>query len=197
VGREQGYAARRRWLPDLVWPTMTPDEASVQVTRRLLRTWAPARPHDVAHTLGARVSDARGWLDALADETVEVRFHGLDGHLVLRDDLDALRDAQPTGLARLLPAFDTQMMTHAWKEPLLTDPAEKTRVWDKAARVHPTVIRDGRFVATWGHEVKRRALHITARPMAGAEAPEVAASVAAAVARDGQALAAHLGVSLA
>jgi hypothetical protein len=195
-GREQAYAARRWWLPDLPWPTLAPDEASIEVCRRYLAIWAPARPHDVAHYLGARVGDVRAWLHALRDHTTEVTLDGAPGHLALTADLPALSEPPPTDPhawpARLLPAYDTQMMSHANKDPLLADAADRPRVWAKAAVVAPTILHRGRFVATWAHKAKRGGVDIQPSPLTGGDGPDVARAIAAAVARDGAALAAHL-----
>jgi len=197
LGREQGYAARNSWVPGAPWPEMTPQEAAVEVTRRYLRAWGPARVHDAAHYMGARITDARTWFEALADLTQEVTMDGMPGHFVLREDVEMLCASPPTAHdvwpARLLPAYDTQMMSHANKDPLLADPAERPRVWAKAARVDPTVFHRGRFVAIWAHAVTRKRLQIKVDALKGAEAPAVAAAMEAALRADGEALARHLG----
>jgi hypothetical protein len=195
VGREQGYAARSWWLPDLAWPSMNATDACVEVVRRYLRTWGPARPQDVAHYLGARVTDVRGWLDALRDEVVEVKVEGAAGWLAHVLDVETLQQAAPSPDStvwptRLLPAYDTQMMSHAAKEYVVTHEPDRPRVWGKAAIVNATVIHRGRFVATWKHKVTRKAVEYEPEPLTG-HAPELAQS---AWAFDGRAFARHVGL---
>lgn len=195
AGREQAYAARRAWVPDLVWRAWDPEAACVEVARRYLAAWGPARPQDLAHYVGARVSDAKRWCEALADATVPVSVDGLPGHLALRADLDALAAPVPEGEAwpaRLLPAFDTQMMSHAHKDPLLAKSEDRPKVWAKAAQVNPTVFHRGRFQAVWKHEAKRKAVHLKVEPLSSSEA--VWSEVEAGLQADGARLAKHLGV---
>jgi hypothetical protein len=196
VGREQAYAARTWWMPDLVWTTLTPEEASIEVTLRYVRAWGPARAHDVAHYLGANVRDARRWLEALRDVLLPVTVDGLADHWIHRDDREALLEPAPDDdaawPARLLPAYDTQMMSHATKQFVLPHEPDRKRVWDKAAIVNPTLLYRGRFVATWKHTVKGKALAHEVAPLSDAPA---AALHPDALSPDLQRLRAHLGIA--
>jgi hypothetical protein len=198
LGREQAYVARRVWIPDALWRTLDTDAACVEVVRRYLGTWAPARPHDIAHYLGARITDVRRWIHTLSDELLPVTFHDLDGHYILARDRDCfLPGAFPVAPARLLPAYDTQMMTHAWKDPLLANAEDRTRIWDKAAIVRPTILHNGQFVATWSHKVIGRKLRIEIEELTGRGTPAIRQAIAAAVEHDGAAFAAHMGTAIA
>jgi hypothetical protein len=192
VGREQAYAARSWWTPGLVWNPGSPEQECINVVRRYLQTWAPARVHDIAHFLGANVSDVRRWVAALRDETVTTTLEGLPDHLVLRSDVAELQELADVGHddepVRLIPAYDTQMMSHGNKDLVLADPALRPLVWAKAATVNATLFVDGRFVGTWKHDIKRKQLHIELRPFGRLNDLE------ARVYADAKSLAAHLGV---
>jgi hypothetical protein len=172
-GREQAYAARRWWLPGLAWPELTPQAAAIALTRRYLGTWGPASVHDVAHYFGANVSMARTWVAALEGEltTVMLAEPGAEPLplLALTTDLDDLMAAPPRAEdawpARLLPAYDTQMMTHANKDFVVPDAALRPRVWGKASLVNPTVLHRGRFVGTWKHKVRAAAVDLELEPL--------------------------------
>lgn len=201
IGREQAYVARRWWLPTAPWPDLTPTQAAIALVRRYLQVWGPARVQDAAHYFGARITETRTWFAALHDELVPLQMDGVPDHYVLRDDLEALCQAPPNDHAawpaRLLPAYDTQMMTHANKDPLLHSAEDRKRVWDKAAIVNPTVFHRGRFVATWKHAVVRKHVQVTHDALSGSDHPAVASQIDQALRRDGAALAQHLGLPLA
>jgi len=194
VGREQGYAARRTWVPQAPWPEMTPEDASREVVRRYVRAWGPARVQDIAHFLGARVGDVRTWVEPLRDECEEISVEGLGGHLIFRDDLERLNETPTEWSARLLPAYDTQMMSHANKDPLLREAEDRPRVWAKSAVVKPTIMHRGQFVATWSHKATKKALSFEVDPLTGSEEQHVQRAIQEAIEQDGAALARHLGI---
>lgn len=192
VGREQAYAARSWWTPNLAWNPGSPEQECVNVVRRYLQTWAPARVHDIAHFLGANVSDVRRWVAALGDETITVTLEAWPDHLMLRRDVAEMQElaggphhSEPI---RLIPAYDTQMMSHGNKDLVLSDPSLRPLVWAKAATVNPTLFVDGRFVGTWKHEIKRKQLYIELRPFG--RIPDLEDRIQA----DAKSLASHLGV---
>jgi hypothetical protein len=195
VGREQGYAARKTWVPNALWPEMTAEAAAREVVRRYLQVWAPARVQDIAHFLGARVSDVRRWVEPIQDELLEIDVEGLKGHLIFRVDFDRLLEPPAEWPARLLPAFDTQMMSHANKEPVLKNSADQPQVWGKSAIVRPTIMFRGQFVATWAHKATKRAVTFEVTPLTGADDKVVESAIAQAVAEDGARFTRHLGVS--
>ena len=176
-GREQAYAARTWWLPRLAWPTMEPEAAAIVLARRYLATWGPATVHDLAHYFGANVSTARTWVAALEGELTPVTIPGPGVDFVNawalsvdRDELVVEPPTESSGLlaawpARLLPAYDTQMMTHANKDFVVPDPALRPKVWAKAATVNATVLHRGRFVGTWKHKVRAKAVDLELAPL--------------------------------
>jgi hypothetical protein len=195
IGREQGYAARSWWVPQAPWPELTPEAACVEVVRRYLQRWAPARPQDIAHFLGANVRDVRRWLAPLADQTAEVTLACVPEHVVLQADLVDLTATPPVDddqwPARLLPAYDTQMMTHGNKDFVVPNPEHRPKIWDKAAIVNATVLYRGQFVATWQQALSKRKVQVTITPLPGVAQPPRAHLQA-----EAERLASHLGLDV-
>ncbi|HVS16607.1 MAG TPA: winged helix DNA-binding domain-containing protein [Thermoanaerobaculia bacterium] len=195
VGKEQGYAAREHWFADLEWPALAPRHAAVSLARRYLAANAPATPQDVAHFFNARVGAAREWLAALeaGGELVEVRCGDRDGLVALVADAAELRRAPPRGAgdwpARLLPLWDTLLMSHADKSWTVPEESERPLVWRKAAMVSSVVLARGRVVGTWRQKARSRRLEVTVSPLAG-----WTRRLETGVRRDAEGVARHLGL---
>lgn len=191
IGREQGYVSRKKWVPGAKWPDITPEDAAIEVVRRYLKTWGPARVQDIAHFLGARITDTRRWVEPIRDQLVELEIEGLGGHLMFKEDAECLQATPDSWPARLLPAYDTQMMTHANKEPLLKNSDDQPRVWAKSAVVKPTIFFKGQFVAVWSHKATKRAVSLDFEPLTGVDGG-VGREIKEALKRDGAELERHL-----
>jgi hypothetical protein len=134
---------RWRGLPDL-------DAAGEHAVTAYLRTYGPATPDHVHHWLGDGLSAGRrridGWLSGLAERqvTVEVDVEGTTA-LVLADDLEDLRAAEPSDAVRLLPGHDQWVMAPGTKDEHLTPPARR----EAATRKANLVLADGVVRGTW------------------------------------------------
>lgn len=172
-GSENTYVHRSRWDDVLSWPDdVTPEAASAQATCRYLSVFGPSSVADIAHHLGARISDVKRWTPTIQHQLIEVRVPELDASplLALREDADMLHAAKipeddAEWPARLLPAYDTMLMAHKNKRAILPDAAEEPLVWRKAAVVMPVVIDRGQISAHWSHTVKRDRLDVAITPM--------------------------------
>ncbi|MDX1502225.1 MAG: crosslink repair DNA glycosylase YcaQ family protein [Thermoanaerobaculia bacterium] len=188
VGAEQLYVPRKLWFPDLDWPARAePEEAARRLARRYLAVHGPAAPADAAHHFGAKVADARLWLDQPG--VVPVACGERRGLLALEEDLDELA-LDPPGdgwPVRLLPQWDTHLMRHKDKSWLLERPDEAPEVWRKAANVLPAVLARGRIVATWAYRSTTRKVVLSVSPLSGWRAAHRQA-----VESEARALAAHL-----
>ena len=196
TGKEQSYAARKAWHPELNWPSRPPSafEAATALAQRYLATYGPATPKDVAHFFHARVTDARKWLAEFESDLVAVRCRDRKDLVALKDDVDDLAAKPPAGPkdwpVRLLPLYDTLLMAHAdksWTVPLET---ERTLIWRKAAYVAAIVLDRGRAVATWSQRKRSRRIEIEISPLSGWRKSKHLAPVR----REANALAVHLGV---
>ncbi len=195
AGREQAYAHRDLHLGHVEPVEASPEEAAAEITRRYLSVFGPAHPRDVAHYVGACVGDCRKWMKLLDGELVACKCDGKKGLVALARDADELRrtpsqvgDDWP---ARMLPGYDTMLMTHKDKRWILPDADEEPLVWKKAAAVAPTIIAEGQIVATWSHNKRTHEVDVEVTPLGGWRA-----SLRDEVEREAQEFAAHLGLEL-
>lgn len=191
VGSENSYAHRSLWHPELPWPELTPEDACISATRRYLAAFGPSSAADIAHYMGARISDVKKWLPKMQAELIEVKAEDKAGLWALSEDLDDLTIPLEHWPARLLPGYDTMLMTHKDKRIILPDAAEEKLVWRKAAVVMPVVLHQGQIVATWAHKQTKTKLNVEITPMSAWDA-----SIIPDVESDALRFAEHLSVSL-
>jgi hypothetical protein len=108
-------------------------------------------------------------LASLADETTEVDVDGTKA-LVLTDDLEELRAAEPLEVTRLLPAFDPWVIGAARHPPLMPS-GDVRRIFRPQGWVSPTLLVDGRIAGTWRHERKGQRLVVELEPFGRLAAP--------------------------
>ena len=190
-GREQGYAHRDLWWPQVTWEEMSEETANQEVIRRYLGIFGPSSIQDVAHYIGSRVSDARAWMKGMSDEVFECTQGEHKKLLALKEDREALQETPSDWPARLLPAYDTMLMTHKNKRWILPDDSEEKLIWKKAAVVVATVIDRGQIVATWSHNKRSKEVDITVTPLGG-----WSDDARDDLETDAQAFAGHLGLEL-
>jgi hypothetical protein len=120
---------------------------------------------------------------------VEVRVDGADGWL-LAEHLDEARAARPSGLVRLLPAFDHYVVAAPRDGQAGPDAANRSRVYRPQGWLSPVVLVDGRIAGVWRHERAGSALRVAVEPFEAISAP-----VRAGVEAEAERLAAFLGGS--
>ena len=127
-GGKPTFVLRDDWLGTGL-PRLPREEAVTQLARRYARAFGPAEPEDFAAWSGLPLRDARsGWPKTASEPTA-----------------DASPDPPVT---RLLPAFDTYLLGYRSRD--FAVPAEHARkVWPGGGIVRPTVVENGRGVATW------------------------------------------------
>lgn len=196
IGAEQAYAARSVWFPKLAWDDIEPLDAAVALTRRYLSVNGPATARDLAHFFGARVKEARTWMEALEDggEVLEVECGERKGLRILGSDADALANAPLRAKAdwptRLLPQWDTYLMGHADKTWTVPESADQKRVWRKSAVVAACVVSRGRAVAEWQFETRKDRLEVELLPLS-----TWTRTLLPDVKREAHTVAAHLGLA--
>jgi hypothetical protein len=100
-GQRVRFARPDQWLGR--WKPVGTDEATLEVARRYLTRYGPASREALARWFGMpSPAEAGRWLKRLGDEAVAFE----DGTYLLAADVEALSAAEPTGVVRLLPAFD-------------------------------------------------------------------------------------------
>ncbi len=166
VDGEQSYDQRRLRFAGLEWPEVSAAVAGRRLVGDYLSANAPATVKDVAHFFGARVGQARELVALLEEELVPVECGGRPGLLARRRDVtDLTRPAPGRWPPRLLPRFDTLLMSHGDKSWTVPEEEERAAVWAKAAQVNATVLHRGRLVATWSHTADDQSVRIEVRPL--------------------------------
>lgn len=119
------------------------DAALTELAVRHLRSHGPAAPGDLGFWSGIRTGDANLAWRAIADRLVEVE--------TTRGKRWVLRSKQnpaPTGIVRLLPAFDEYLL--GWKDrDLAVLAGHRAKINRGGGWLHPVVFVDGQLVATW------------------------------------------------
>lgn len=171
IGREMSYFHRRRvWSGE--WPEHEPEEASIEVVRRYLGVFGPATVQDIAHYLGARVGDVRPWVDSLAKELVTCRHPERGESLLLDRDVECLRSSVGEWPLRLLPAYDTMLMSHKDKRWILPQAELEAMVWKKAAVVAAPVLVRGQIAGTWTYKKTKKKVDIAVETFPGTRLSE-------------------------
>jgi hypothetical protein len=143
------------------WKEMDEHEALLEVCRRFLRTYGPARPVDFQEWIGGRGLDARGLFDELASELEQL---DIDGHraYVLADD-----GVFPASLpsVRLLPEYDVYAMGFRERERLVPEAIKEQVASHRGRYEGPAGVRflliEGQLAGLW--ERKRRGKQIELR----------------------------------
>jgi hypothetical protein len=161
-GRSVRFTRPDRWIDG--WERADPDEAADAVTRRYLSAYGPATREAYARWLGTPSAAHAGRLLArLGDDIEETELEG-DHVWVLAADLDELRAAEPEGVVRLLPAFDTYVVAAPRDAPAVLDPALRDRVYRPQGWLSPVLLVDGRMEGVWRHEAKGGAVAVEIEP---------------------------------
>ena len=151
VGREVSYLHRSLlWSGD--WPEMEPNTACQEVVRRYLAAFGPATVQDAAHYLGARVSDVRPWFEAISDELITCHHPERGEVRLLKSDVQVIKNTLDDWPLRLVPAYDTSLMSHKDKRWILPQAELEPRIWKRAAVVAAPVMVRGQIAGTWTYK---------------------------------------------
>jgi hypothetical protein len=147
-GRNVRFARPADWLSR--FEVVDTETAARAVARRYLRTYGPATRETFARWFGiTSPAQAGRWLAAV--EPVEVSVEGT-AMLALAEDVDAMRAAEPTGVVRLLPAFDHYVVA-APRDVGAVLPAErKAQVYRPQGWLSPVLVVDGVIAGVWSRE---------------------------------------------
>lgn len=122
------FVLRDDWLGrDL--PRMPRDRAAAELAARYVRAFGPAEPEDFAAWSGLPMGDARAAWPSAAPARRAIA-------------------APDPPITRLLPAFDTYLLGYRSREFMVAS-GHAREVWPGGGIVRPTVVENGRAVATW------------------------------------------------
>jgi Winged helix DNA-binding domain len=145
-GQRVRFARPDQWLGP--WEPVDTEEATLEVARRYLTRYGPARREDLQRWFGmTSPAEAGRWLKALGDEATES-----DGAYLLAADAEAAAEAEPEGAVRLLPAFDQYVVGAPRSDDDVVAAAQRARVYRPQAWLSPVVLVDGRMLGVWSHE---------------------------------------------
>ncbi|MBI5297595.1 MAG: AlkZ family DNA glycosylase [Chloroflexi bacterium] len=147
-GKEPTFVRADAWIPG--WQDLPVEQAEDLLLRRYLRSYGPATAADFSMWSGISLTEARRiWARGEAG-IVPVDVAGWTA-AILREDRDELTQAASAGpLVRLLPYFDSYLLSHRQREHLAA--AEyQPKIYCPQGWVSPVVLVDGRAAAVWTH----------------------------------------------
>lgn len=146
-------------------PELPRDEALVTLARRYLNAYAPAAPADLAAWSGLGLRECRASFDALSGESIKITAAG-EQAWILKDQANWLDSAPPDRhIVKLLGAFDTYLLGYRRRDAIVP-PDFARRVNAGGGMIRPTLLVDGRIVATWQTTRTRRGITVTVSPFA-------------------------------
>jgi hypothetical protein len=151
------------WLDGFERPEPS-EAAAAEVVRTYLHAYGPAPREQFQRWFGmTSPAEAGRWLRALGDEVVEVDVEG-DKGLMRAADAEAAAGARPSGVVRLLPAFDHYVVAAPRDAEAVLPEQHRAAVYRPQGWLSPTVVLDGRIVGTWEHEPKGAAIAVSVAP---------------------------------
>ncbi|WP_336360947.1 winged helix DNA-binding domain-containing protein [Haladaptatus sp. ZSTT2] len=151
VDGAEAYGLLSEWVGIREFPKR---EASLRtLARRYLSAYQPASLADFASWSKLPMADVRAAWAAIEDERTVVNDGG-DRIEMLAGDVPNQDDIQESSL-RLLPRFDTYLLGYASRE-FAVSPAKESNIWPGGGMIQPTVIHDGRAIATWKLDRSKR-----------------------------------------
>jgi hypothetical protein len=149
-GNQYNYALAEKWLDGVALTAEHPDAARLEVVRRYLRAYGPARLEDITWWTGLSPSDVRRAVEQLGREVINFPVDGLgEGLIALRETLDAIRkSAYEPGKILFLPLWDAFPL--GWRDRTrVVDPTFAPWVYDQAGNTSSVIVEEGRVIGLW------------------------------------------------
>jgi hypothetical protein len=164
VGRNVRFARPDRWLPG--WQPAETEAAVREVVRRYLSAYGPATREEFARWFGTTSPAQAGRLiEGLGEEVAPVEVEGVAAWM-LAEYVQEAEEAEPTGVVRLLPAFDQYVVAAPRDREAVLPEALKGRVYRQQGWLSPVLLVDGRMEGVWRHERKGDRLVVGIEPFA-------------------------------
>jgi uncharacterized protein YcaQ len=176
-GRLVRFTSPAAWVDGFTPPG--PDEAASQaLVRTYLHAYGPAPREQFQRWFGmTSPAEAGRWLASLGDAACEVDVEGARGWM-LAADVDEAAASEPSGVVRLLPAFDHYVVAAPRDAEAVLAAESRARVYRPQGWLSPVLLVDGRMAGVWSHELRGGRVAITVEPFAPV-AREVRAGVEA------------------
>jgi hypothetical protein len=164
AGQNARFARPDHWLAE--WQPVETEGAAREVTRRYLAAYGPATREEFARWFGMTSPAQAGRLiESLGEEIASVEIEGSQAWM-LAEYLPEVEVAEPSGVVRLLPAFDHYVVAAPREREAVLPEALKSRVYRPQGWLSPVLLVDGRMEGLWRHERKRDQLIVEIEPFA-------------------------------
>ena len=150
-GNQFNYARTDAWLEGLELNTEGVEQARIEVVRRYLRAYGPARLEDIVWWTGLASPDVRHILEVLGREVVRFSVDGLgEGLVTVRETADACRKGGSNAPDRILflPLWDAYPL--GWRDRTrVVEPRFAPWVYDPQGNTTSLIIEEGRAIGLW------------------------------------------------
>ena len=168
VGRNVRFARPDQRLSG--WEPAETEVAAREVVRRYLAAYGPATREEFARWFGMTSPAQAGRLiEGLDEEVAPVEVEGSHAWM-LAEHVPEAEKAEPSGVVRLLPAFDHYVVAAPRDREAVLPEVLKRRVYRPQGWLSPVVVVDGRMEGIWSHERKGDRLVVEIEPFT--EQPE-------------------------
>jgi hypothetical protein len=168
VGRNVRFARPDQWLSG--WEPAETEVAAREVVRRYLAAYGPATREEFARWFGmSSPAQAGRLIESLDEEVAPVEVEGSHAWM-LAEHVPEAEKSEPSGVVRLLPAFDHYVVAAPRDREAVLPKALKSRVYRPQGWLSPVLLVDGRMEGVWSHERKGDQLVVEIEPFA--EQPE-------------------------
>ncbi len=162
VGRNVRFARPDQWLSG--WEPAETEVAAREVVRRYLAAYGPATREEFARWFGTSSPAQAGRLiESLGEEVAPIEVEGSHAWMLVEHVPEA-ETAEPTGVVRLLPAFDQYVVAAPRDREAVLPEALKSRVYRPQGWLSPVLLVDGRMEGVWSHERKGDRLVVEIEP---------------------------------
>jgi hypothetical protein len=150
-GNQFNYALTKHWLEGAELTVENPEPARLEVVRRYLRAYGPARFEDVVWWTGLPANEVRHILELLGREVVRFLVEGLgEGLVTMREMAETTRKGGLHVPERILflPLWDAYPL--GWRDRTrVVEPRFAPWVYDPQGNTSSTIVEEGRAIGLW------------------------------------------------
>jgi hypothetical protein len=150
-GNHFNYALTTHWLEGVTLLVENVDQARLEVVRRYLRAYGPARIEDIAWWTGFPASEVRSMLELLGREVIRFAVDGLgEGLVTMRETAETTRKGGVGNADRILflPLWDAYPI--GWRDRTrVVEPRFAPWVYDSQGNATSIIVEEGRAIGLW------------------------------------------------
>ena len=165
-GANVTFARADQWIGG--WRDEDSHAAILQVLRRFISAYGPARPQEFARWFVTKPANAASLFSELADELVPVDVEGQAAWMMAADSGDHFEEARD--MVNLVPQYDSFVFGSRPREQLLTEDVHKRirsyrRGRFEGAVALSTLLVNGRVAGIWERRVFVRRVEVSVEPI--------------------------------